>query len=71
MVKGAISKVEKELINLKLVFIFIYIYKVLGKIHKKEMQDFPDGSVVKNLPANTWDTGWIPGLGRYHIPRGN
>ena len=69
MVKDAISKVEKELINLKLVFvayiyIYIYIYKVLGKIHKKEMQDFPDGSVVKNLPANTWDTGWIPGLGR-------
>ena len=26
--------------------------------------DFPGGSVVKNLPANTRDTGSIPGLRR-------
>ena len=29
--------------------------------------DFPGGSVIKNLPANseaTGDVGWIPGLGR-------
>ena len=25
---------------------------------------FPDGSVIKNLPANAGDTGLIPGLGR-------
>ena len=25
---------------------------------------FPDGSVVKNLPANTGDTHWTPGLGK-------
>ena len=25
--------------------------------------------MVKNLPANTGDTGLIPGLGRSHIPR--
>ena len=25
---------------------------------------FPHGSVVKNLPANSGDTGWIPGSGR-------
>ena len=54
------------------VYIYIYIYKYLGKyMNKKEMQDFPDGPVVKNLPANTWDTDSIPGLGRYHIPRGS
>ena len=29
---------------------------------------FPGGSVVKHLPANTRDTGLIPGSGRY--PRG-
>jgi len=28
-------------------------------------QDFPDGSVVKNPPANAGDTGSIPGLERY------
>ena len=25
---------------------------------------FPGGSVVKNLPANAEDMGWIPGSGR-------
>ena len=25
---------------------------------------FPGGSVVKDLPANAGDVGWIPGLGR-------
>ena len=25
---------------------------------------FPSGSVVKNLPANAADSGWIPGSGR-------
>ena len=27
-------------------------------------QDFPDGTEVKNLPANAVDMGSIPGLGR-------
>ena len=27
-------------------------------------EGFPDGSVVKNLPINAEDEGWIPGLGR-------
>ena len=27
--------------------------------------------VVKNLPANTGDTGSIPGRGRFHMPWGN
>ena len=27
---------------------------------------FPDGSVVKSLPANAGDIGSIPGLGRSH-----
>ena len=31
----------------------------------------PGGSVVKNLPANTGDTGSIPDPGRCHMPRGN
>ena len=26
---------------------------------------FPDGSVVKNAPANTGDLGLVPGLGRF------
>ena len=34
-------------------------------------RDFPDGPVVENLPANAGDTGSIPGLGRFHMLRGN
>ena len=30
---------------------------------------FPGGSVVDNPPVNEGDTGWIPGLGRPHVPR--
>ena len=29
--------------------------------------DFPDGTVVKNLPVNAGDTGSSPGLGRFHV----
>ena len=32
-------------------------------------QVFPGGPVIKNLPAG--DTGLIPGLGRFHMRRGN
>jgi len=31
--------------------------------------DFPDGPVVKNLPANAGDVGLIPNLGRFHMPQ--
>ena len=34
-------------------------------------RDFPDGPVVKNLPAKAGDTGSIPGLGRFHVLQGN
>ena len=42
-------------------------------IHLKLTQigDFPDGAVVKNLPANAGDTGSIPGPGRSHMTRSN
>ena len=29
--------------------------------------NLPSGPVVKNLPANAGNTGWIPGLGRFHM----
>ena len=35
------------------------------------MKDFSVGAVVKNPPANTRDTGSIPGPGRSHMPRNN
>ena len=40
----------------------IYIYIYMG---------LPWSPVVKNPPANTWDTGSIPGLGRSHMPQGS
>ena len=33
--------------------------------------DCPGGTVVKNLPANAGDVGWIPGPGRSHMPWSN
>ena len=35
------------------------------------MRDFPGGPVVKNPPTNAGDMGLIPGLQRFHVPRGN
>jgi len=35
------------------------------------MKDFPGGPVVENLPAKSGNVGTIPGLGRFHMPRGN
>ena len=32
---------------------------------------FPDGTVVKNLPASARDMGSSPGPGRSHMPRSN
>ena len=34
-------------------------------------QDFPGGTVVKNLPANAGDMGSSPGPGRSHMPWSN
>ena len=33
--------------------------------------DFPGGLVIKNLPANSGDTGLIPGAGRFHMQWGS
>ena len=38
---------------------------------QKPSQGFPGGLMVKNLPANTGDTGLIPGPGRFHVPQSN
>ena len=38
------------------------------RAEKATLWDFPDGSVVKSLPANAGDTGSIPDLGRSHMP---
>ena len=37
----------------------------------EDVQGFPGGAVVENLPANAGDTGSNPGLGRSHMPRSN
>ena len=38
---------------------------------KTELQGFPGGAVVENLPANAEDTGSSPGLGGSHMPQSN
>ena len=34
-------------------------------------QDFPGGTVDKNLPADAGDMSLIPDLGRFHMLRNN
>ena len=38
---------------------------------EKVVKGFPDGTVVKNPPANTGDTGSSSGPGRSHMLRSN
>ena len=38
-----------------------------GKQIITPVEDFPGGAVVKNLPANSGNTGSSPGPGRYHM----
>ena len=38
---------------------------------KKGEVGFPDGPVVKNLPANAGDMGLIPGQRRSHMVQNN
>ena len=42
-----------------------------NRCYKMTLQDFPDGAVDKNSPANVGDMGLTPGLGRFHMPWGN
>ena len=42
-----------------------------GKAFKTTGGGFPDGSVLKNLPASAGDMSSTPGLGRSHMPSGN
>ena len=45
---------------------------VMGRLlFKKNLQNFPGGTVDENPPVNAGDMGSIPGLGRFHMPRGN
>ena len=38
---------------------------------KSSFDDFPGGTVHKNLPVITVVTGLIPDQGRFHMPRSN
>ena len=40
-------------------------------LQKKEIQDFPGGTVDKNLPPNAGNRGLIPCLRRFHMPWSN
>ena len=44
---------------------------VVTKSDIKNFADFPGSTVDKDLPATAGDTGSIPVLGRFHMPRGD
>ena len=45
-----------------------YFVRIRGKNLNKNLQDFPGGSVAKNLPAGGGEMGSFPGPGRFHMP---
>ena len=44
-----------------------YVYGFIPP--NRKLQDFPGGSVVRNLPAKVGDTDSIPGQGGFYTPR--
>ena len=48
----------------------VLVFERLGDLETLA-EDFLSGAVVKNLPANSGDTGFMPGPGRSHMPQSN
>ena len=47
----------------------IYTVEYYSAIKRNEIEGFPGGTVLENLPANAGDMGSSPGLGGSHMPR--
>ena len=50
-----------------LLFLNLNYLCYIKNIHQEDIQHFPDGTVDKNLPANTGDMALIPCPGRFHM----
>ena len=72
MIKGSIQEEDITILNIYASNTGTprYIRQMLTAI-KEEIEGFPGGAVVKNLPANAGDMGSSPGLGRSHVPQSN
>ena len=57
-----------DYVELRLEGLWKSLYKFSTRVI---ISGFPGGWVIKNSPANAEDTGAMPGLGRYHMPRSN
>ena len=49
---------------------YIFTMECYLSIKKNEVLYFPCGLVAGNSPANAGYRGWIPGPGKFHLPRG-
>ena len=52
-------------------FCVIVCFEENNSIFKNKNTGLPSGIVDKNPPANSRDTGLIPGPGKFHMPRSN
>ena len=50
---------------------YIYTMEYYSAVKGNEIEGFPGGAVVKNLPANAGETGSSPGPGRSHVLQSN
>ena len=65
-------KIQKKLFEIETLLKFLKLFSIKGLENIiKKVPDFPDGTVVKNSPANAGDPGSRPGPGRSHSPRSN
>ena len=44
-----------------------FVLQLVSRKWKDNLRDFAAGTVDENRPANTGDTGFIPGLRRFHV----
>lgn len=65
-VKGSLARAQAFLCCALMCAKSLQLY--CGRASETMPEGFPAGLEVKNLPANAWETGSVPGPGSFHVP---